>query len=433
MKLNDLTPAAYNPRKISDEQLQRLKKSLAEFGDLSGIVFNRRTGNIVGGHQRLKCLPPDAKIEKKDLKEKSKTGTVSQGFIILEGEKYTYREVNWDEATEKTANIAANKQGGEWDDDKLASLLQELSNMPIFDSDLIGFDTKEIDELISQITGEGQIDDDEIPEVDGETITKTGDLYILGNHRLLCGDATKKEDVERLMGGKKADMVFTDPPYGINIVKGNKLGGKGTIGSSNKNKIGRMRQPGGKSKGTVGGKGIIKPRLYRHIINDDKPFDPSFLMELAPTIILWGGNCYASRLPNSNGWLVWDKGTSPNTTFSACELAYTNKGNHIKKYEHRWSGMCRAGGRKEELQDRVHPTQKPVGLITQILIDYEGSLVLDLFLGSGSTLIACEKTNRICYGMEIDPYYCDVIVTRYHKYTGINKIIRNGEKIEWTS
>lgn len=158
--IKDLNPAAYNPRKISDEQLERLKKALYEFGDLSGIIYNRRTGNLVGGHQRIKCLPPDAVIEKKDLKEKTKTGTVAHGHIIIYGERYTYREVDWDEAREKAANIAANKHGGDWDDDKLADLLRGLSEMPGFDIDLIGFDSKELDDILSQITEDGQIDDD---------------------------------------------------------------------------------------------------------------------------------------------------------------------------------------------------------------------------------------------------------------------------------
>src|SRR3990167_3982250 len=134
MQIKDLKPADYNPRKITDEQLKMLNKSLQKFGDLSGIVFNRRTGNTVGGHQRLKCLPPDAKIEKKDLKEKTRTGTVAQGFVIFDGdEKHTYREIDWDEAMEKMANIAANKHGGDWDDDKLGELLKELSEIPGFD------------------------------------------------------------------------------------------------------------------------------------------------------------------------------------------------------------------------------------------------------------------------------------------------------------
>lgn len=148
ISITKLNPAAYNPRKITDKQLSYLKKSLKEFGDLSGIIFNRRTGNVIGGHQRLKCLPEDAKIEKNDLKTPTKTGTVAHGFIIIEDEKYTYREVDWDDATEKMANIAANKHGGNWDDEKLSLILHELSEMPIFDLDLIGFETTEFDEIL---------------------------------------------------------------------------------------------------------------------------------------------------------------------------------------------------------------------------------------------------------------------------------------------
>ena len=176
MKIKDLKPAAYNPRKITDEQLERLKKALYEFGDLSGIVFNRKTGNLLGGHQRLKCLPPDAVIEKEKLKKPSRTGTVAEGYIIIPSsvipaeagiqkeERYSYREVNWDEAKEKAANIAANQHGGEFDDEKLAAILKELSEIPDFDIDLLGFDSSEIDTILASITKEGQIDDDEVPD-----------------------------------------------------------------------------------------------------------------------------------------------------------------------------------------------------------------------------------------------------------------------------
>ena len=188
-------------------------------------------------------------------------------------------------------------------------------------------------------------------------------------------------------------MVFTDPPYGINIVSG-------------------------KSSGFVGGKGAVKPRLYFHITGDDKPFEPAFLLNFAPIVILFGANHFASRLPDSPSWLVWDKGISPKTSFSACELIWTNQGHHIKRYEYRWSGMVRAGPRNEELEDRIHPTQKPVGLCVAILSDYKAQIILDCFGGSGSTLIACEKLKRQCRIIEIEPYYCDVIIQRWQNFTG---------------
>lgn len=267
---------------------------------------------------------------------------------------------------------------------------------------------------------DGKTDDDEVPPIPKNAKSKIGDLYSLGRHRLLCGDATKKEDIERLMDGKKADMVFTDPPYGINIVRG--------VGASNggAKEYGRVRQPGGKPSGVVGGKGIVKPRLYMPIAGDDKPFDPVFLLSLSQKIILWGANCYSSKLPDSLGWIVWEKGVSPAATFSACELAWTNIYNHIKSFEYRWSGMVRSGNRKDELKDRVHPTQKPVGLFVQIFQNVKAINILDPFLGSGSTLIACEKTNRICYGMEIEPLYIDVIIKRWEDYTGGKAEMING-------
>ncbi len=153
-KLKDLKSAVYNPRVISDEQLERLKKALHEFGDLSGIVFNRCTGNLVGGHQRLKCLSPDASIEKTKLKKSSRTGTIATGTIIIDNETYTYREVDWDEIKEKAANIAANQHGGEFDDDKLSELLNELLKTPDFDADLLGFDDVELKQLLNLLTDE---------------------------------------------------------------------------------------------------------------------------------------------------------------------------------------------------------------------------------------------------------------------------------------
>jgi len=151
MKVSCLKPAPYNPRIISENQLKMLEKSLERFGDLSGIVFNRRTKNIIGGHQRIKCFPSDAKIVKKELDKPSRTGTVAEGYIEIDNERFAYREVDWDETTEKLANIAANKHGGDWDFLKLESILIELSNLPDLDLDLTGFDIKEIENIIKTV------------------------------------------------------------------------------------------------------------------------------------------------------------------------------------------------------------------------------------------------------------------------------------------
>lgn len=149
MKIADIKPASYNPRIISDMKLQALKKSMGELGDISGFVYNHQTGNLVGGHQRLKCIPADAVITKKRLAETTKAGTVAEGSIMVDGERWNYREVDWSLSREKLANIAANKHGGDWDEDKLKEIMSELKNDSMVDIDLSGFNPIEIDEMLA--------------------------------------------------------------------------------------------------------------------------------------------------------------------------------------------------------------------------------------------------------------------------------------------
>jgi len=265
----------------------------------------------------------------------------------------------------------------------------------------VGFESAELDKVF-QIEPEPK--DDEVPAVPEEPKTKVGDIYILGNHRVMCGDSTKVDDVEKLMGGKKADMVFTDPPYGIEAVQNNSIGGDKSFGKD------------------VGGN-IVKSNTYSKIIGDDttntaKDFYNMCVSLNIKNIILWGGNYFTDFLSPSRCWIVWDKEMTGN--FSEAEMAWTSfsKGG-VKVFKHLWNGLSREGNRKEELKTRVHPTQKPVGLFAEIFKRFDGfKSIYDGFLGSGSTLIACEKTNRICYGMELDPKYCDVIVQRWEEYTG---------------
>ena len=176
--------------------------------------------------------------------------------------------------------------------------------------------------------------------------------------------------------------------------------------------------------GTVGVPGVVQAKRYKPILNDDKPYDPTILLELNVDSIIWGANNFASKLPDSPKWLVWYKkpmDNANNDNFSDVELAWTNiKGKMCKMYHYLWSGLLREGNRKMELKERVHPTQKPVGLLINILNDYSdiNNNILDLYGGSGSTLIACEETNRNCYMMELDPYYCQVIINRWEEFTG---------------
>ena len=222
-----------------------------------------------------------------------------------------------------------------------------------------------------------------------ESTALTGQVYQLGRHKISCGDA--KINLDSFIGSTKVNLLFADPPYGISIVK----------------------------KDTVGGGKIDTVNTYRKVIGDDEPFDPRFLLEYGDTQIIFGANHFASLLPQGPGWLVWNK-TRPewkHTTFADCEILWTNQNHTARIYTQVWRGMIRDG----ETSKKIHPTQKPVRLLSEIIMDYskENDIVLDPFLGSGSTLMACEDTGRTCYGMEIDPLYIDDIIERWQKHTGL--------------
>ena len=195
-------------------------------------------------------------------------------------------------------------------------------------------------------------------------------------------------------------MLFTDPPYGINIVKNQKVGGDNWVSSSH----------------------------YKEIKNDNdtnackKLF---FLIdEYVDNKIIWGGNYFTNFLEPSSCWIIWNKKNTGN--FADVEMAWVDMEKGAKLYEWLWNGLSRQGDRKTELSKRVHPTQKPVGLFVDIFNDFKFNSCIDTFLGSGSTLIACEKTNRKCYGMELDTYYCDVIINRWEQFTGKKAELLNG-------
>ncbi len=226
------------------------------------------------------------------------------------------------------------------------------------------------------------------------------------------------------MGGEKADMVFTDPPYGIAVVQGGRIGGGGPVGGK-KN-----------YKQTIGGDNIVWANKYEPVIGDDKPFDPAPLLGMAPEQIIFGGNYFASKLPDSRGWFVWDKidgmeGTTKN--FSDFEMGWTSFEKPARLFRHRWQGLMKASERD---QKRCHPTQKPVVLCAE-LIEYYGEgmhIIIDPFLGSGTTLIACEELGRICRGIEMSCAYVDVIVQRYINHKGGSDDVwveRGTDKITW--
>jgi 16S rRNA G966 N2-methylase RsmD len=376
-KINEISSAKYNPRKITDEAMGRLTKSLAEFGNIQPITWNVRTGNVVGGHQRLKVYKAMGKTE------------------------VDVWAVDLDEQKEKAANIALNKLSGEFDMPMLKDILEEIDTGDL-DMEITGFGMDEIALMMEDAHPE--VTEDEVPEVPVDAITKPGDLWLLGEHRVLCGDSTSEADVSRLMNGEKADMVFTDPPYGIKVVSNTSVGGGGAL------KFGGKR-----------GKIVNSTKGFSEIIGDDttdtaRKFYNTCIALGFENFIIFGGNYFTDFLPPSMGWIVWYKKNTGN--FADFEMAWTSYNKASRLYEYLWNGLSRQGSRELELVKRVHPTQKPVGLNIEILKNYEHSLIFDGFLGSGSTLIAAEQIGRKCYGIEISPNYCDVIVKRWENLTG---------------
>ena len=366
IEINNLNPAEYNPRQINNKQYEDLKASMEKFGCVDPIIINinpDRQNVVVGGHQRLRILRE------------------------LGAEKVPTVSVNLSEEDERELNVRLNKSGGEWDMDILAN------EFDVVDLKEWGFKDIELGFNIDKIV-EGNTEDDYIPEVK-ESRVKLGEVWQLGKHRLMCGDSTKESDVNKLMNGEKADMVFTDPPYGISIV------------DKNTNKVGASN--------------LAKNQEYSEVIGDDttetaKNFYNTCVSLGMENFIIWGGNYFIDFLPFSSSWIVWDKrGEMNSNNFADGEMAWCSFHTRVRIYKQIWNGMIREG----ESGKRVHPTQKPLRTLSEIIKDHiKGDVIYDGFLGSGSTLIACEKTNRICYGMELDTKYCDVIIERWEQFTG---------------
>ena len=391
-KASDLIMAEYNPRQLTKDQYVQLKDSIERFGLVDPLIVNKhkeRKNILVGGHQRLKIA--------------REIGVTDIPCV----------EVDLSLDQEKELNIRLNKNVGEWDYDSLAN------NFDVGELKDWGFSSDEL-QFYEEEPGQGLIDDDEIPEVE-EAITKLGDLWLLGEHRVLCGDATKKEDVERLMDNQKADMVFTDPPYNINF--------KGTLGDTSKN----GRKVSMKS-------GYIPPNSVYEDIKNDKRTQEEFKSFINTVLIIIkeyciGGwyICFSSATLNElliplieckmkwKSIIIWNKNQSPmggghfRRKYEPIVYGYFNNLFYGKEYSE--DDVWNIDRTKK---NDLHPTMKPIELILKSVgfSSNINGIVMDLFLGSGSTLIAAEKTNRKCYGMELDPHYCDVIVKRWEEFTG---------------
>jgi DNA modification methylase len=393
-----LNAAKYNPRKDlkpGDPEYQKLKRSIETFGYVEPVIWNKKTGNIVGGHQRYKIL--------------KEQGTAEIECVV----------VDMDEAEEKALNIALNKVSGEWDIPKLADLISDLDD-GIFDITLTGFEAAEIDELFSKVHDKEINEDDfDVAEALKEpAISRQGDVWILGRHRLVCGDSTEAKTYEVLMQGMKANLVVTDPPYNVAY--------EGTAGKIQNDNMADSKFYEfllGFYKCTFEVMADGAPIYVFHADKETVNFRTAFRDA--------GFFCHET--------CVWVKNAP---VLGRCDYQYSHE-----PILYGWkptAGHKFYGDRKQRstwnfdrpTKSELHPTMKPLNLIAYPIQNSSLSncIVLDPFGGSGSTLIACEQTNRICYTIELDEKYSDVIVMRFIQQTGTDKevfLIRNGEKVAY--
>ena len=409
--------APYNPRTISDHDLVALGRSMTTFGIVEPVVVNKRTGRIVGGHQRVKAAE-------------------AQGI-----EQLPVVHVDLDEAAEKQLNLALNRISGEFDLEKLTDVLRELEIAGV-DLDLTGFTATEIDDLIRgmETPEDGLTDPDLTPEPPDEPATQPGDLIYLGRHRLLCGDAADPGHVRRLLEGETIQLVHTDPPYNVNVEprSNNAIAASGKARTHHQG-LDVARHPE-KTKPT--GKMRARDRVLENDFVSDEEFatllrvwfqNMSDVLEPGRSFYLWGGYANVANYPAAieqadlyfSQAIIWVKEWPVLTrkdfmgNHEWCFYGWKKGAAHyfnpnINNAPDVWSV------RKVTPQSMIHLTEKPVELAERAMTysSRKGENVLDLFGGSGSTLMAAERLGRRAFLTEIDPAYCDVIVNRWQDFTG---------------
>src|SRR6476661_11078525 len=394
IEIDKLNPDENNPNKFSALMQQSLDYSVEKYGSLQLIIIDQDNNIIDGNHRYFACKNKgvkDVDVIRVNIENKSDRYLISQAMNKIRGshDLHLDAQIMKDLINEDEKNIL-----------ELVRLTAAESDKDIWNLINGSLEDEHTNRIVQEV-------DPFIRELkDLKPVVKEGDIFLLGNHKLLCGDCTKQENINKLVQGKTIDLLLTDPPYGIGIIK------------SKLNSIGGDKPITIKGVSSNRGNTIVKANLYRPIIGDDKPFNPSHLLGLAKHSILFGANYYADKLPISSCWITWLKKELEwdRTTFADCELVWTDFDIPSRVYSVIWMGLIKEG----EHDKRIHPTQKPVKLLTNLIKDFskENDIVLDTYLGSGSTLIACEETERICYGMEIDPLYCQVIIERWQKLTG---------------
>jgi len=381
-KINDLVPYARNSRTHSEEQVTQIASSIREFGFTNPVIIDNQN-NIIAGHGRVLAA--------------KKLGIDEVPCVVVTG---------WTEAQKKAYVIADNKLAlnAGWDEKMLSLEFDELQELG-FDLELTGFSGDEILALKPLEETVGLTDEDDVPDAPEIPKTVLGDVWLLGDHRLMCGDSTSIDAVEKLMDGQKADMVFTDPPYGVSYTGGLQNSAKGLSGNSRemiKNDDIDLYEDAVRIVSLVCNGPVFM--FYA----DTVPFG------LYRGIDQVGGDVVAL--------LIWKKkggygalGASYKANHEPCVI-WKTKGSKLNFIGQ--STETRIWEEDKEGVNKLHPTQKPVSIPERAIKNHKANTVLDLFGGSGSTLIACEKTNRHCRMMELDPKYCDVIIKRWQDFTG---------------
>ncbi len=400
ISVDQLKPAKYNPRKDlkpGDPAYEKIRRSLHEFGYVDPVIWNEVTGNIVGGHQRYKVLVAEGATE------------IDCVVVHIENRQ-----------EEKALNIALNKAVGEWEPVALADLLSDLK-ISGYDLDITGFDAAEVDDLFSQVHDKDAHDDDcDIDPEQIEPFVQFGDIWMLGKHRMMCGDATSEEDVVRLMDGDRANLVVTDPPYNVayESADGKKIQNDSMADgqfyefllAAFRNMAAHMAEGGSAYIFHADTEGLNFRRAFK-----EAGFHISGVCIWVKNSLVLGRSPYQwQHEPVLFGWL-------PNG-------------------KHRWFSdrkQSTVWNFDKPRRSKEHPTMKPIPLLAYPIKNSSApnGIVLDLFGGSGSTLMACEQTDRICLTMELDPKYATAIVMRFSNEYGAENIrlLRDGKELPYAA
>ena len=375
--INQLSLLPGNPRR---GDVDAVKASLERFGQRKPIVVRKSDHVVIAGNHTL------------------------QAAQALGWDEIAVVWVDDDDAMSKAFALADNRTAelGDYDEEALAALIGEVGALDPELLESTGWDSKSVSDLLDSMQKDLPVDVDEVPE-QVPAISKLGDVWLLGEHRVMCGDSLVVTNLDLLMNSKKAGCVLTDPPYGID------LNTDYSQSESNKGK------------------------KYKKVLNDDKPFDASLIYNYFNDVneqYWWGADYYRRTIIDSElagSWLVWDKRVDEHLDSvigSAFELCWSRTRHQRKILRYQWTNYT---SHENAGHKRAHPTEKPVAMLIQIINDYapDRCVIVDLFGGSGSTLIAAQETNRIAYLMELDPHYVDVICARYQKHTGVLPVLES--------